>query len=125
MYWTAYLCLLAGALIPILVVFIAKSDDRLDVSKPRDVHLVQTGVRKRAYGAHLNGLEAFPFFAAAIVTAVQVEVEPELLNHAAIGWVVIRVAYTIAYLADLWKVRPTLWFMSVLTSTAIFLLALL
>lgn len=124
MYWTAFLCVFIGALVPILVVFIAKSDDRLNVAKPRDVHLIQTGVRKRAYGAHLNGLEAFPFFAAAVLTAMSLEVEPALLNHAATGWVVIRLAYTLAYLADWWKVRPILWFMSVITSTAIFVIAL-
>jgi hypothetical protein len=33
------------------------------------VHLTQTGLRKRAYGAHLNGLEAFPLFAVGVITA--------------------------------------------------------
>ena len=65
----AFWCVFAGGLIPVLVVFVAKSDPRLDVQNPRDVHAIQIGVRKRAYGAHLNGLEAFPFFATAVIIA--------------------------------------------------------
>ena len=45
--------------LPVAVVFIAKADDRLDVHNSRDIHLLQTGLRKSAYGAHLNGLKHF------------------------------------------------------------------
>lgn len=124
MYWTAFACLFAGALIPVLVVFIAKSDARLNIAQPRDVHLLQTGIRKRAYGAHLNGLEAFPLFAAAILTAVHFAVAPALLNALALAWLTTRVAYNTAYVANLWRVRPIFWFMSVAISVAIFLIAL-
>ena len=55
----AFWCVFAGGLMPVLVVFIAKDDDRLDVHNPRDVHALQTGLRKRAYGAHLNGWRRF------------------------------------------------------------------
>lgn len=118
----AFWCVFAGGLMPVLVVFIAKSDERLDVHNPRDVHVVQTGLRKRAYGAHLNGLEAFPLFAAAVLT-VTVRAGPSaLLDGMAIAWLVVRLAYTTAYLLDLARIRPALWALSVLVSAVIFLL---
>lgn len=118
----AFWCVFVGGLLPILVVFVAKSDPRLDVHNPRDVHLVQTGLRKRAYGAHLNGLEAFPFFATAVVTATMRGVAAPLLDIAAASWLAVRLLYTAAYLLDLARIRPALWALGVLASVAIFVL---
>lgn len=118
----AFWCVFAGGLVPVLVVFIAKADDRLDVHNPRDVHALQTGLRKRAYGAHLNGLEAFPLFAAAVLT-VTIRAGPSaLLDGMAIVWLAVRLAYTAAYLLDMARIRPTLWALSVIVSATIFLL---
>ncbi|WP_291869325.1 MAPEG family protein [Bradyrhizobium sp.] len=118
----AFWCLFAGGLLPVAIVFIAKADPDLDVHNPRDVHLTQTGLRKRAYGAHLNGLEAFPLFAAAVITATLRGVPQTWLDIAACIWLVVRVLYTAAYLADLAPIRPVLWALSVLVSATIFLL---
>lgn len=117
-YWRVF----TGGLLPILVVFIAKADPRLDVYNPRDVHALQTGIRKRAYGAHLNGLEAFPFFAASVLVAYARGVDPWMLDGAALGWVGTRILYTAVYLADLGHVRPFVWVLSVLISAGIFIL---
>ena len=38
---------------------------RFDNSKPRDPAFFEDPLRARALGAHLNGIETFPFFAAA------------------------------------------------------------
>lgn len=118
----ALLCVLAAGLLPVLIVFIAKADPRLDVHNPRDVHAVQTGLRKRAYGAHLNGLEAFPLFAVAVIVATIKGVHQPLLDWVACGWLVVRLAYTAAYLWDFARVRPALWAISVIISGVIFLL---
>lgn len=115
-------CVLLGGLLPVTVVFIAKSDPRLDVRNPRDVHVVQTGLRKRAYGAHLNGLEAFPLFAAAVITATQRGVPQSRLDWTAFAWLCVRVCYTGAYLGDWAGIRPVLWAVSVLISIGIFIL---
>jgi uncharacterized MAPEG superfamily protein len=115
-------CVLLGGLLPVAVVFIAKSDPRLDVRNPRDVHVVQTGLRKRAYGAHLNGLEAFPLFAAAVITATQRGVPQSRLDWTALAWLGVRVCYTGAYLGDWAGIRPVLWAVSVLISIGIFIL---
>ena len=118
----AFWCLFAGGLLPIAVVFIAKADPNLDVSNPRDVHVTQTGLRKRAYGAHLNGLEAFPLFAVGVIAATLRGVPQSWLDAAAGSWLLARLLYTVVYLADFARIRPTLWALSVLISAAIFLL---
>jgi uncharacterized MAPEG superfamily protein len=115
-------CLLGGGLLPVAVVLIAKSDPKLDIYNPRDVHQSQTGILKRAYGAHLNGLEAYPLFAVAVLSAMQRGVPEFWLNVAAAGWLGVRIAYTIVYLADYAKIRAPLWALSVLISSAIFLI---
>ena len=118
----AFWCVFAGGLMPVLIVFIAKADDRLDVHNPRDVHALQTGLRKRAYGAHLNGLEAFPLFAVAVLT-VTVRAGPSaLLDGMADDRLVVRLAYMAAYLTDMVRIRPALWALSVIISAVIFLL---
>ena len=99
----------AGAILPILVVVIAKADRKLDIARPRDVHEHQTGIRKRAYGAHLNGMEALPLFLTALFVATQRGVDLDLLNTTATAWIGVRVFYTIAYLANLWMIRPLIW----------------
>ena len=113
-------CLLAGGLLPVAIVFIAKTDPNLDVYNPRDVHATQTGLRKRAYGAHLNGLEAFPLFAVGVITATLRGVSQPWLDIAACSWLVVRVLYTAVYLADFARIRPTLWAVGVLISVGIF-----
>src|SRR6185437_11385601 len=40
-----------------------------DNAKPRDPAFYQDAIRARALGAHQNGIEAFPFFAAAVLLA--------------------------------------------------------
>jgi uncharacterized MAPEG superfamily protein len=38
-----------------------------DNANPRDPKFFEHPVRKRALGAHINGIETFPFFAAAVL----------------------------------------------------------
>ena len=83
---------------PIAIVFIAKADPDLDVANPRDVHLTQTGLRKRAYGAHLNGLEAIPLFAVAVITATLRGAPQPWLDGPAGSWLVAGALYTAGYL---------------------------
>jgi uncharacterized MAPEG superfamily protein len=40
-----------------------------DNSNPRDPAFYKTGIAARALGAHINGIETFPFFAAAVPLA--------------------------------------------------------
>jgi uncharacterized MAPEG superfamily protein len=42
---------------------------KFDNAKPRDPAFYGDPVRARAWGAHLNGIETFPFFATAVLLA--------------------------------------------------------
>jgi hypothetical protein len=75
---------------------------------------------KRAYGAHLNGLEAFPPFAAAVITATQRGVPQSRLDWTALAWLGVRVFYTGGYLGDWAGIRPVLWAVSVLISIGVY-----
>lgn len=100
---------IAGAILPMLVVVIAKADRRLDIANPRDVHATQTGLRKRAYGAHLNGMEALPLFLTALFVATERGVDLRLPKIAALAWIAARVIYTVLYLANFSMIRPAMW----------------
>ena len=42
---------------------------RFDNARPRDPDFYEDPIRARALGAHQNGIEAFPFFAVAVLLA--------------------------------------------------------
>jgi len=67
----AELCLLGMVLLTYLVLGPAKFAGlrEFDNSYPRDPAFYSRGPRARALGAHQNGLEAFPLFAAAVLLA--------------------------------------------------------
>ena len=65
----AYWCVLVAASLPIAIVSFAKSGGG-DNHHPRDDVGRLSGARRRAYAAHLNAYENFPFFAAAVIIAV-------------------------------------------------------
>ena len=119
----AYWCVLIAGVLPYLSVLPAKADRSIDNHSPRDRHAVQTGLPKRAYAAHLNGLEAFPFFAAAVIIAHQLNAPRPWLNGLAALFVVARAAYVWAYLSDRATIRSILWTIGFVTILAIFSLA--
>jgi uncharacterized MAPEG superfamily protein len=80
-----------------------------DNANPRDPDFYKPGIRTRALGAHLNGIEVFPFFAAAVLLAELRAAPQQWIDLLAVGFVVIRLAYVSAYLADLATVRTLLW----------------
>ena len=77
---------------------------RFDNAKPRDPSFYDDPIRARALGAHQNGIEAFPFFAAAVLLA-EFRIAPQrLIDELAILFLIVRVAYVFTYLGN----RPTL-----------------
>jgi uncharacterized MAPEG superfamily protein len=68
-----------------------------------------TGWRARAVAAHQNHFEAFAPFAAGVIVATLQHAEPRLVNVLAVTFVVLRVGYTVAYIADLATLRSILW----------------
>ena len=95
---------------------------RFDNSNPRDAAFYAPGIRARALGAHINGIETFPFFAAAVLLA-EFRAQPQYwIDLLAVGFVAIRLAFVAAYLGDRPTLRTLLWNLGFAVNTAIFLL---
>ena len=98
-------CVFGALMLSLLTIASVKwiSFRRFDNSKPRDPAFYEDPIRARALGAHQNGIEAFPFFAAAVLLA-ELRICPQrLIDELAILFLIVRVAYVFTYLCD----RPT------------------
>jgi uncharacterized MAPEG superfamily protein len=117
----AYWCVLLAGLMPYLSVSVAKGRSRYDNRDPRKPGLY-TGLAYRAYSAHQNGFEAFPFFAAAVFVASHGDAKASigLLNGLAVLWVACRVGYVAAYLGDRSNLRTVVWMTAFFLTVAIF-----
>jgi uncharacterized MAPEG superfamily protein len=94
-------CVLAAALLPYLATTIAKAGgERYENRDPRAWLGRQQGLRLRAHNAQLNGFEAFPFFAAAVIVAQMLQAPQERIDALALIFIVARVGYLLCYLAD-------------------------
>ncbi len=105
----AYWMVLACAMLPYLTVAVAKYRPDYDNAAPRAQLEQGTGVRQRAYWAHLNGFEAFPPFAAAVIIAHLAGAAQSTVDLLAVAFVVLRVVYVGLYLADLPAARSLVW----------------
>lgn len=104
-------CILAAALLPLLSIAPAKigGRDEYNNADPRAPAFYGRGLRARAWGAHLNSYEAFPFFAVAVLLCEMRQVPQGAVDALAIGYVGARIAYVLAYLADRPTLRSALW----------------
>ncbi len=103
-------CLLVAGVLPVATVGIAKwGPGPFDNNNPRDWEQTLAGYRKRAHAAHLNGYEAFPFFAAAVLAAQGARAPQGTVDLLALAFVGARLAYTWAYVADQATLRSVVW----------------
>lgn len=96
-----------------------------DNARPRDPEFYDEPLRARALGAHLNGIEAFPLFAAAVLLAEFRASPQHLIDELAILFLIVRAAYVLTYLGDRPTLRSILWSVGFAINTAIFFLPLL
>ena len=107
MYWY---CVMVAGLLPYFCALIAKSKMPLSANRHPRLHTSDLkGYRARANWAQQNGFEAFPFFATAVIAAHVEGVAKDTLNILALCFVVLRVLYTVAYIADYPTIRTFLW----------------
>jgi uncharacterized MAPEG superfamily protein len=95
---------------------------RFDNSKPRDAAFYDDPIAQRALGAHQNGLEAFPFFAAAVLLAEFRASPQRLIDELAVLFVIVRIAYVLTYVGDRPTLRSILWTVGFAINIAIFFL---
>ncbi len=120
---TAFWMILIAALLPYLTVGAAKfigSGSGYDNAQPRVWSATLTGWRARAYAAHQNHFEAFPPFAAAVLVATLVNGPPALVDRLAIAFVLLRVAYTAAYIRGNATLRSAAWALGLVCIIALF-----
>jgi uncharacterized MAPEG superfamily protein len=92
-----------------------------DNAKPRDPAFWSEPLRARALGAHINGIETFPFFAAAVLLAEFRNVPQHPIDALAAAFVLLRLAFVAAYLANFPWTRTLIWNAGFAANLAIFI----
>jgi uncharacterized MAPEG superfamily protein len=111
-------CILVAALLPYVPFGFAKH--KLDPRAPGLGAAQLEGRAARAYGAHLNAFEAFPFFAAAVIVSQVVEGVSATVGWLALAFLVARVGHIGFYLADRPPLRSACFTVGLLLTLAIF-----
>jgi len=93
---------------------------RFDNSRPRDPAFYNGPIASRALGAHQNGIEAFPFFALAVLLAEFRTGPQRLIDELAVLFLIVRIAYVLTYLGDRPTLRSILWSIGFAINLAIF-----
>ena len=125
MKWS-YLCLLIAGVLPVIAAGIAKAGAKgYDNHDPRAWMAMQTGRRARADAAQANSFEAFPFFAAGVLLALQAGADTSRIDVLAIVFVLARVMYIACYVTDRASLRSLFWAVGYLCVLALYALAML
>lgn len=120
----AYWCVLVAAILPLVIVVFAKIGGDGDNHHPRDSAERLPPTSRRAYAAHLNAYENFPFFAAAVIIAKTQGAPLGTLNLLAAIYIVLRIAHAALYIGDYATPRSAVFSLAWLINIAIFVLPL-
>lgn len=121
-------CLLVACLLPIGCAAIAKSrgfgkprrEGGFDNHNPRQWLARLEGWQARAHAAQLNSFEALPVFIAGVLIAQHHQAPQHLVNGLAVAFVVLRLGFIAAYLADRASLRSVLWVLALGCAAALF-----
>lgn len=108
-----------------VIVLSIKQFGRLDNNNPRDQQAQLTGVGKRAQGAHMNMIEAFPVFAAGMLASMFGHVPIERIVYLGAAFIALRCIYIACYLGDKASLRSSVWMLATGVSGALILLPVL
>lgn len=120
-------CIFGALLLYLLTIVPVKwmGHRQFDNAKPRDPAFYQDALRARALGAHQNGIETFPFFAAAVLLAEFRAAPQYLINELAVLFLIVRVAYVLTYVGNRPSLRSILWSIGFAINIGIFFLPLI
>jgi uncharacterized MAPEG superfamily protein len=118
----AYWMIVVAMFLPYAAVVLAKSGG-VDNHAPRVTLAALTGWRQRADWAHRNHFEAFAPFAAAVIVAELARVPQARIDLAAGAFIVLRIAYTGFYVADLATSRSIAWALALICVLALFVMS--
>ena len=119
----AELCLLGAVVLWLATIGLAKGFGWRDYdnAKPRSSGFYDSGWKARALGAHQNGLEALPFFAAAVLLAEFRGAPRDLVDALAVAFLIVRLVYVTVYMLDRPTIRSLVWSAAFLINVALFL----
>jgi uncharacterized MAPEG superfamily protein len=120
----AYWSILIAALLPLIIAGYAKSGSR-DNDTPRDSAENLTGAKRRAYAAHQNAFESFPFYAASVLGALSFGASAKTVGVLAAIYLAFRIAHALLYIADKSTARSLAYGGGFLTNIAIFAMPML
>jgi uncharacterized MAPEG superfamily protein len=123
MTWALWCVLIAG-LLPYLGTMAAKwGFDRFDNGQPREWLAKQTGFRARGNAAQANSFEAFPFFAAAVLTATMTKAPLATVDALATVFIVARILYIGCYITDRATLRSLCWLVGIICVVGLFVVS--
>jgi len=103
----------------------ARQPGGYDNKTPRDQQASLQGWGRRAVAAHLNGFEAFPAFAAAVLVASIAGGDPVWTTRFAVAFVIARTLYVPLYVFDVDRLRSLVWTVGFGATVGLFLLPVL
>jgi uncharacterized MAPEG superfamily protein len=117
-------CLFAAVVMALAPIGWAKGSGRAEYKNadPRDPEFYREPARARALGAHQNGMESFPFFLGAVLLAEFRDAPQGWVDALAAAFLIVRLAYILAYVGDRPTTRTLLWGAGFLLNAAIFFL---
>lgn len=118
----AYWCVLIAALLPIVWAGYAKAGMKSDNSYPREEVDDLPPMKRRAYAAHQNAYDNFPFFAAAVIVAVTQRAPIDIVNGLALAYVLLRIAHALLYIYNKPPLRSFAFALALFVNIAIFVL---
>ena len=111
-------CILIAGTLPYVVFGFVKG---VDPNQPRYHVGDLVGQSARAYGAHLNGLETFPWFASAVIVAHMIGGPSRIVDILAVVYILVRIGHMAAYIADRQPLRSAAFTVAQFVALAIFI----
>ena len=119
----AYWMVLAAGVLPYFAIVVAKWRPDYDNAAPRGGLERLGATQQRAYWAHLNGFEAFPLFAAAVIIAHLAQAPQPWVNGLALAFVALRIVYTSLYIYNKPMLRSLVWTAGFLCVVGLFIIS--
>jgi uncharacterized MAPEG superfamily protein len=121
---SAALPVMVAGLLPIVCAGISKWGARdYDNHDPRAWLARQDSWRARANAAQNNSLEAFPFFAAAVLLALHGGADAAVVAQWGWAFVALRLVYIYCYVADRASLRSIVWLLGLTVVIRLFAMA--
>ena len=118
----AYWCVLIAALLPIALVSFAKIGVESDNRYPREDYDNLPPAKRRAYAAHQNAYENFPFFAAAVIIAMTMGASASMVGWLAMAYIAVRIVHGLLYINNMSSLRSLAYLAGLVINIAIFVL---